>query len=72
MENKVDLSAILRNNSNLMLGRVLDLARISEMGDRQFQQFEKSVKQYFRETTESTINVLADCIENKNEFEVIK
>jgi hypothetical protein len=32
-----------------VLGYVLDLARVSEMGERQFKQFERSVKNYVYE-----------------------
>lgn len=68
--NKIDISNLLRKSTDLMLGRVLDLARISEMNDRAFQQFEKSIKQYFRETIDSTNIILKDYIDNNYDLEV--
>lgn len=58
MSNELDLGQLLRKISDDLLGYVLDLARISEMDSRAFQQFEKSTKKYFRSTIDSTNEAL--------------
>lgn len=63
MVNKLDLGQFLRKIQDEMQGYVLDLARVSEMGDRQFQQYEKSVKKYFRNTIDSATEALKGCKE---------
>lgn len=70
MSDKLDLGALLRKQQEDFQGYVLDFARVSSMGDRQFQQFEKSIKRYFRSSTDALISVLKEYIESKRELEV--
>lgn len=53
-----DLGALLRKTQEDLQGYVLDEAKISPMTDRQYEQFAKNVKKYFR----SQIDVINDTI----------
>jgi len=59
-KNELDLGIFLREMQDEMIGYVLDLARVSPMGDRQFQQFERSIKKYIRETFNANLEVIKD------------
>jgi cob(I)alamin adenosyltransferase len=60
MSNELDLGQLLRKVQEDLQGYALDLARISAMDDRALQQFEKSVKKYFRSTIDSTNEALKE------------
>lgn len=53
-----DLGTLLRKTQEDLQGYVLDEAKISPMTDRQYEQFAKNVKKYFR----SQIDVINDTI----------
>lgn len=72
MPSKLDLGVLFRSTQEQLQGYVLDLARISPMDDRQFKQFERSVKRYFRETIDSQLSALKEYNESTkgNNFEI--
>ena len=55
-----DLGAFLIKVQEDLQGYALDLVRVSSLGDRQFGQFEKSVKKYFRGTIDESIKILQE------------
>jgi hypothetical protein len=62
----LDLALFTKKVLEKVLGHALDLARISEMGERAFGQYEKSIKNYVRETINNSVHVLSEY----NKFEV--
>jgi hypothetical protein len=55
-----DLAIFVKKFGEDIMGFVLDLARTSDMGERQLIQFEKSVKSYVRRSIESHVTVLSN------------
>lgn len=55
-----DIGAFLIKIQEDLQGYVLDLVRMSSLGDRQFGQFEKSTKKYFRSTIDESIKILKE------------
>ena len=71
MKEKFDVGAVLRKTQEDLQGYVLDLAKISPMNDRQFEQFAKSVKKHFRNEIDSINQTIkAVILENKMELVV--
>lgn len=56
--NSIDLGIILRKLNDDLIGQTLDLAKISPMNERQYKQFEISIKKYFRELVDSNLEVI--------------
>jgi hypothetical protein len=61
--NKEQLGEFLKKQAEQLYGRILDEARVSDMGDRQFKQFSSDVKQYVRESMEGVGAVVGEFIE---------
>lgn len=71
MKEKFDVGTVLRKTQEDLQGYVLDLAKISPMNDRQFEQFAKSVKKHFRNEIDSINQTIkAVILENKMELVV--
>lgn len=64
--NKVNLGIFLKKILEENMGYVLDLVKISPIGDRQFSQFERTLKTYVRKTISNSIKALSEY----KEFEV--
>lgn len=56
--NEIELTEFLKKQAELLYGKILDMARISEMSDRSYRQFEVLTKQYVRESFEGVNYVL--------------
>jgi len=65
-----DLGQFLRNMQDELVGYVLDTAKVSEMGERQFQQFERSMKRYFRTTVDAANTTLRENKLLAGEFDI--
>lgn len=50
---KFDVGTLLRKTQEELQGYVLDLAKISPMNDRQYDQFSKAIKKHFRNYIDS-------------------
>lgn len=50
---KFDIGTLLRKTQEELQGYVLDLAKISPMNDRQYDQFSKAIKKHFRSYIDS-------------------
>lgn len=71
MKEKFDVGTLLRKTQEDLQGYVLDLAKISPMNDRQFEQFAKSVKKHFRNEIDSINQTIkAVILENKMDLVV--
>ena len=58
MKEKFDIGALLRKTQEELQGFVLDEAKISPMNDRQYTQFAKTIKNYFRSHIDSVNEVI--------------
>ncbi len=68
MSDKLDVGQFLRKFTDNLQGYVLDLAKISQMGDRQFEQFQKSVKRHFRTEVDAVNETLKSYIKEADSF----
>jgi len=63
---KEQVSEFLKKQAEQLYGRILDEARVSDMGDRQFKQFSSDVKQYVRDSMEGVGAVLGESCREVN------
>lgn len=70
MKEKFDLGTLLRKTQEDLQGYVLDLAKIGPMNDRQYEQFAKSVKKYFRSEID-TINETIKAVILENTMDIV-
>lgn len=70
MKEKFDLGTLLRKTQEDLQGYVLDLAKIGPMNDRQYEQFAKSVKKYFRSEID-TINETIKAVILENAMDLV-
>lgn len=64
MEN-TERNAFFKLQAEMLYGKVLDLARVSSMTDRSFQQFEKDIKRMVRESFDGVQAVMEEEINKK-------
>ena len=57
---KEELVQWFKTEAEKLYGRILDEARVSDMGERQFKQFSTDVKQYVRESFNGIAEVLGE------------
>lgn len=60
MVEKLDVGTFLLRETNILKGSIIDIGRVSFSNDRQFEQFERLVKQYFRERLSGILVVLKE------------
>lgn len=61
MANELNVSKFLKEVAlQKVMGPILDLARVSNMGDRQFNQFQRSVKNHMYSVIENSNKVLCE------------
>ena len=60
MERTLDLATFTKRLMEETMGYYLDFARGSDMGDRQFNQFERSVKSYTRKAIHNNVMLLSE------------
>lgn len=70
MKEKFDVGTLLRKTQEDLQGYVLDLAKIGPMNDRQYEQFAKSVKKYFRSEID-TINETIKAVILENAMDIV-
>ena len=70
MKEKLDLGTLLRKTQEELQGYVLDLAKISPMTDRQYDQFAKSIKKHFRSYIDS-INETIKAVILENAMDIV-
>ena len=56
----LDLGIFIKRLLEEEMGHAIDLARMSDMQDRQFTQFEKSIKSHVRKTVDMNIRALSE------------
>lgn len=57
---ELNLKTFLTKSSEELMGNVIDFIRASSLGDRQFEQVQRSVKKMFRESNLALIEVIKE------------
>lgn len=70
VKEKFDVGALLRKTQEELQGYVLDLAKISPMNERQYDQFSKAVKKHFRSYIDS-VNETIKAVILENAMELV-
>lgn len=65
-EFEANVKEFCKKQSEQLYGKILDMARISPMNDRQFEQFAKDTKQYVRETLDVVATVMIQYLKEDN------
>ena len=56
----LNLSIFITKMSDELMGQIIDMLRVTNLGDRQFDQIQRSIKKLFRENNAALIEVIKE------------